>query len=67
MNSLKKGRLEKGFKQRELASILGMKQNTYSDKENMKITITLDEAFALERILEIPIQELFKDWKYKNK
>lgn len=67
MNSLKKYRLEKGFKQRELASILGMKQNTYSDKENMKSAITLDEAFTLEKVLGVPIQELFKDWKDKIK
>lgn len=66
MNSLKQGRLKKGVSQGEIANILGIKQNTFSDKENMKSKITIEEAFIIEEVLNIPIQELFKDWKGKR-
>lgn len=67
MNSLKRNRLKQGVSQEEIANILGIKQNTFSDKENMKTKITIEEAFIIEEALGISIQELFKDWKGKNK
>ena len=40
---IKEYRIIKGYTQRELAEILGIKQNTYSDKERGKTNFTIDE------------------------
>ena len=55
---VKEYRIIKGYTQKELASCLGMKQNTYSDKERGKTKFTIDEIKRLKEILEVTYDDL---------
>lgn len=60
---VKEYRKLKGYTQEELAEKLGIKQNTYSEKENGKRGFNVKELLMLEVILEASISELFADIK----
>lgn len=53
-------RKEKKMKQREVAKRLGIHSVTYSRKERGELDFSLKEAFALSRIFEISVEQLFK-------
>lgn len=59
--NVKEYREAKGYTQEQVAKKLGIKQNTYSDKERGKSGFTVDELLKLEIILGASISELFKD------
>ena len=48
---IKEYRIIKGYTQRELAEVLGIKQNTYSDKERGKTNFTIDEIKIIKEVL----------------
>jgi transcriptional regulator with XRE-family HTH domain len=56
---LKKLRKNKGLKQQELAEILGIKRNTYSDWENGKTEPSFENLIKLVDLLEVSIDWLF--------
>lgn len=58
---VKEYRKKKGYTQKELAEKLGIKQNSYSDKENGKRGFNVKELLLLEKILDASISELFAD------
>ena len=62
---IKEYRIIKGYTQRELAEILGIKQNTYSDKERGKTNFTIDEIKEIKKILQVSYDELL-DWSYEG-
>ena len=47
---IKEYRIIKGYTQRELAEVLGIKQNTYSDKERGKTNFTIDEIKIIKEL-----------------
>lgn len=56
---LKKLRKNKGLKQQELAEILGIKRNTYSDWENGKTEPSFENLIKLADLLEVSLDWLF--------
>ena len=50
---IKEYRTIKGYTQREIAELLGIKQNTYSDKELGKSKFTIDEVKLIKELLTI--------------
>ena len=58
---MKEYRKRKGYTQEQVAEKLGIKQNTYSEKENGKRGFNVKELLLLEKILEASISELFAD------
>ena len=59
LKRLKKLRKNKGLKQQELAEILGIKRNTYSDWENGKTEPSFENLIKLVDLLEVSIDWLF--------
>ena len=55
---IKEYRIIKGYTQRELAEILGIKQNTYSDKELGKSKFTIDEIKIIKELFSVTYDEL---------
>ena len=55
---IKEYRIIKGYTQRELAEILGIKQNTYSDKERVKTNFTIDEIKIIKELFSVTYDEL---------
>ena len=55
---VKEYRVQKGFKQVDIANILGIKQNTYSDKERGKTKFTIDEIKLIKELLNVTYDEL---------
>ena len=55
---IKEYRIIKGYTQRELAEILGIKQNTYSDKERGKTNFTIDEIKIMKELFSVTYDEL---------
>ena len=55
---IKEYRIIKGYTQRELAEILGIKQNTYSDKERGKINFTIDEIKIIKELFNTTYDDL---------
>ena len=47
-----------GYRQSDLARLLGIKQNTYSRKENGKIRFTIDEITILAHIFRVTYDDL---------
>ena len=45
---IKEYRMNKGYTQKEIAELLGIKQNTYSDKERNKSPFTIYEIKILK-------------------
>lgn len=56
---LKELRLKKGLKQQELAEILGIKRNTYSDWENGKTEPSYENLVKLADLFEVSLDWLF--------
>lgn len=56
---LKRLRKSKGLKQQELAEILGIKRNTYSDWENGKTEPSFDNLIKLADFFEVSLDWLF--------
>ena len=50
---IKEYRMVKGYTQREIAELLGIKQNTYSDKERGKTKFTIDEIKLIKELLNV--------------
>ena len=55
---IKEYRMIKGYTQREIAELLGIKQNTYSDKERGKTKFTIDEIKLIKELLNVTYDEL---------
>ena len=55
---IKDYRVIKGYTQRELAEILGIKQNTYSDKERGKTNFTIDEIKIIKELFNTTYDDL---------
>ena len=55
---IKESRIVKGYTQRELAEILGIKQNTYSDKERGKTNFTIDEIKIIKELFNTTYDDL---------
>ena len=46
------------YTQKEFAELLGIKQNTYSDKERGKTKFTIDEIKLIKELLNVTYDEL---------
>ena len=55
---IKEYRMTKGYTQREIAELLGIKQNTYSDKELGKSKFTIDEVKLIKELFEVTYDDL---------
>ena len=55
---IKEYRMVKGYTQREIAELLGIKQNTYSDKELGKSKFTIDEVKLIKELFEVTYDDL---------
>ena len=55
---IKENRIIRGYTQRELAEILGIKQNTYSDKERGKTNFTIDEIKIIKELFNTTYDDL---------
>ena len=55
---IKEYRIVKGYTQREIATMLGIKQNTYSDKERGKTKFTIDEVKFIKELFEVTYDDL---------
>ena len=55
---IKEYRTIKGYTQREIAELLGIKQNTYSDKELGKSKFTIDEVKFIKELFEVTYDDL---------
>ena len=55
---IKEYRIIKGYTQRELAEVLGINQNTYSDKERGKTNFTIDEIKIIKELFSVTYDEL---------
>lgn len=56
---IKRLRKNKGLKQQELAEILGIKRNTYSDWENGKTEPRFDNLVKLADLFDVSLDWLF--------
>ena len=55
---IKEYRIIRGYTQRELAEILGIKQNTSSDKERGKTNFTIDEIKIIKELFSVTYDDL---------
>ena len=55
---IKEYRMVKGYTQREIAELLGIKQNTYSDKERGKTKFTIDEVKLIKELFNVTYDDL---------
>ena len=55
---IKEYRIVKGYTQREIAELLGIKQNTYSDKELGKSKFTIDEVKLIKELFKVTYDDL---------
>ena len=55
---IKEYRTIKGYTQREMAELLGIKQNTYSDKERGKSKFTIDEVKFIKELFNVTYDDL---------
>ena len=55
---VKEYRVMMGYTQTEIANLLGIKQNTYSDKERGKTKFTIDEIKLIKELLRVTYDEL---------
>ena len=56
--NIKEYRVKMGYTQEQIAKLLNIKQNTYSNKENGKRAFTIEEIRKLKRILNTTYDEL---------
>ena len=55
---VKEYRVMKGYTQTEIANLLGIKQNTYSDKERGKTQFNVKEIRIIKELFEVTCDEL---------
>ena len=55
---IKEYRIIKGYTQKELAEVLGIEQNTYSDKERGKTNFTIDEIKIIKELFSVTYDDL---------
>ena len=55
---IKEYRTIKGYTQREIAELLGIKQNTYSDKERGITQFNIKEIKLIKELLNVTYDEL---------
>ena len=55
---IKEYRMTKGYTQKEIAELLGIKQNTYSDKELGKSKFTIDEVKLIKELFKVTYDDL---------
>ena len=55
---VKEYRVMKGYTQTEIANLLGIKQNTYSDKERGKTQFNIKEIKLIKELFEVTYDEL---------
>ena len=58
MVKIKEYRKLNGYRQEYLAKLLGIKQNTYSNKENGKSKFTIEEITKLKDIFKVTYDDL---------
>ena len=58
---LKEYRMNKGYTQEDMARILGITQQSYSNKEAGKRGFNAKELLILQKILEINISDIYED------
>lgn len=58
-DNIKRLRKNKGLKQQELAEILGIKRNTYSDWENGKTEPSFENLVKLGDLFDVSLDWLF--------
>lgn len=58
-DNIKRLRKNKGLKQQEIAELLGVKQNTYSDWENGKTDPSFENLVKLADLLDVSLDWLF--------
>ena len=56
--NVKEYRVKKGYTQKQIAMLLDIKQNTYSNKENGKRAFTIDEIKILKDLFKVSYEEL---------
>ena len=56
--NVKEYRVKKGYTQKQIAMLLNIKQNTYSNKENGKRAFTIDEIKILKELFKVSYEEL---------
>ena len=56
--NVKEYRVKKGYTQEQIAMLLDIKQNTYSNKENGKRAFTIDEIKILKELFKVSYEEL---------
>lgn len=55
---VKEYRVMMGYTQTEIANLLGIKQNTYSDKERGKVQFNIKEIKLIKELLNVTYDEL---------
>lgn len=58
-DNIKRLRKNKGLKQQEIAELLGVKRNTYSDWENGKTEPSFENLVKLADLLDVSLDWLF--------
>ena len=56
--NIKEYRIKRGYTQEQIAELLNIKQNTYSNKENGKRAFTIEEIKLLKELLKVTYDEL---------
>ena len=56
--NVKEYRVKKGYTQKQIAMLLDIKQNTYSNKENWKRAFTINEIKILKELFKVSYEEL---------
>lgn len=64
---LKGLRAEHGLTQADLAELLGVTRQTYSEKENGNQPFKADELFIISGYFDKPIEEIFLSNKYTKR
>ncbi len=60
MNRIREFRKQKNLSQTDIASLMGIKQNTFSQWETEYRNPSVRQAIKLAKILEITVEELYK-------
>ena len=55
---IKEYRIKYSYTQKEFAELLGIKQNTYSDKERGKTKFTIDEIKVIKEMFNVTYDDL---------
>ena len=56
--NVKEYRIRRGYTQKQIAMLLGIKQNTYSNKESGKRAFTIEEIKLIKELLNVTYDEL---------